>query len=138
MLSDISLPRSNILDDVLVELGKINSLTRLDIRECEEITDAGIETLVKGCGSNLKFLLISKCTALTNASLSSITEHCPNLEFICLGENHKTMTLIRMTRLVQKCEKLVEFKNDYTAIENGFDVSLIDRILEDRRKAIFS
>lgn len=82
MLADISLVDSEISDNVLIELGKMKSLKKLNIRSCEDITDDGIEFLVCINNSNLEYLDISYCNEITDDSVSTIREHCPNLHIL--------------------------------------------------------
>ena len=134
LLADISLSCCDFPnDDELAELSKSKSLTRLDISYCDFVTDTGIDALVKGCGGSLEFLCIAHCTELTDASLSSISDHCPNLHTLHLGANHQTMTFLRMVQLVENCERLVEFK---CSCSGALDLSLIERILKDRRNVM--
>ena len=132
MLADIRLVDCTISDDVLVELGKSKSLTRLSVASCHQITDEGIDAFVRVNSSSLKVLNINYCSKLTSASLSSISEHCRDLRTLNVG-GKRDLTSVAITRLVQKCEKLIHFNYDY----HGFpriDLSLPTRILEDRRK----
>ena len=145
-LADIYLSSSRVSDDVLVELGKSTSLTILYISDCYEITDGGIDALVKGCGSNLKRLDIRNCDQLTDASLSSISEHCPNLYSINLGNNHRDMTPAAIRRLFQQCEKLVEFPWLNGFIENSinkpgdvyFEYHAIRHMFNDRKQSLLN
>ena len=104
---------------MLVELGKSKSLTYAHFPHNHSITNAGIDALVKGCGYKLEHLNFLDCPALTDASLSSISEHCPNLQSICLGDNHQDMTLDAMINLTQKCEKLIYFTGHDTLSEQA-------------------
>ena len=131
MLAVIDLSYSNISDDVLLELSKSKSLISLNISYCHQVTDEGIDALVKGCGSSLESLCIGNCTRLTDVSLSSISEQCPHLHTIDVDYNHTVMTSIGIMRLINKCEKLIHFDNCYSS---SLDMSLIYCILEERIK----
>ena len=135
-LKDISLHTSDISDEVLAELGKSRVLTHVDISNCNKITDAGIEALVKDNGNHLEFLEILFCSQLTDAGLSSIGSHCPNLTSILVGdsgydENH--LTSVGLVRLAQQCDKLVDYGNSGSS--EYVDMSLFMRIIDERKAA---
>lgn len=133
-LYDISFPYSDISDDVLVELGKIESLSELNISNCQKITDDGINSLVEENGSNLEYLDLDCCFSLTNDSLFSIGEHCPNLLGIVIAEWHVSgMTTAGMMQMVKKCQRLYEFSYCGPRTDT-LEIALIRRFVDGREK----
>lgn len=127
-LADISLRLCGISDDVLVELSKSKMLKRLDFSNAYKITDTDIDVLVKGNGSQLEYLDISGCSLITDASLKSFGEHCPNLHSLFIndlddGKNYTRMTSAGLKQLVEKCKKLVDYDSnlDYNDDEDEDD-----------------
>lgn len=98
------------------------------------MTNTGIDEFVKSIGCNLESFNISFCGLLTDASLSSISNHCPNLRSITLGYNHKEITSDGIMRLIRKCEKLVHYK--CLDIFSDFPQSLLIRHLIAERKKL--
>lgn len=127
LLSDVSFTVCNISDDVLVELGESKCLKTLTLVQCEHITNTGIEALVKTNGHHLQSLDIRMCTRLSDASLFSLSDHCPNLHTITVGYNHDELTLVGLVRLIQKCRKLVNFINKGTINSKLIEVEIEKR-----------
>lgn len=81
MLEEISLRRCAVTDDMIALLvaGELRkTLTKIDLFDCNRVTDKGVNTLIGNC-SNLKTIIISD-SAVTAESFKSIVRTLPNLE----------------------------------------------------------
>lgn len=117
-LTDLSfLSCKDMSDQVLVEIGRLKHVHHLNISNCAGITDNGIKALVTMNGSNLHSMNICGCQCLTDATLASLMEHCPNLISLHISNKHDNMTLVGLLRLLQKCPKLVDYKGVYSGVE---------------------
>ena len=75
------------------------------------ITDDSFINLVKGC-QNLWEINIEYCYSLTDTSLFSIADNCPNLGFITLSFDGVNITKVGLNELLNKCPKLIEISSD--------------------------
>lgn len=130
MLTDVAVSNSYISEEELVEISKIKNLKNLCFSFCDDVTDACIEAMVKENGHKLETLDIFYRKQLTDDSLSSISNYCPNLRSISLGENHQDMTSVSLLRMAQKCQKLISFSCIFRG--NTVDTSLVDRVINER------
>lgn len=61
-----------------------DQIERIDISNCPQISDVGIECLLARHGRHIKVLRMDRLYALTNVSADSIAKHCPHLRTLSM------------------------------------------------------
>ena len=57
-----------------------SKLRRLDLESTDQVTDAGVATLVRALGGTLTYLGLLGCSRLTAASTAAIAQHCTKID----------------------------------------------------------
>ncbi|XP_013384737.1 uncharacterized protein LOC106154794 isoform X3 [Lingula anatina] len=63
---------------------ELSNLHLLDLTECSELEDDGVQQLVECCGSSLEYLALCWCWNITDHGLASIVDKCSHLQFMDL------------------------------------------------------
>lgn len=74
------------------------NLTRLDVTDCQEITDVGIKEIALKC-QKLTFISINDCNYVTDVGLQALTSGCPNLTEIKYIFTDSALQLMAKRRL---------------------------------------
>lgn len=83
LLTKLNFSGSGITDESMKCLSILESLKKLDLSECQEITDEGIKNLVlPGKLKLLKWLDCYKCGGISDDGLKYISENLPSLNFL--------------------------------------------------------
>lgn len=80
------------------------SLRILDLTECNELQDAGVQKIVTAA-PRLRNLILAKCRNLTDRAVTSITRLGKNLHYIHLGHCSR-ITDIGVQQLVKHCNRI--------------------------------
>ncbi|QIW94887.1 hypothetical protein AMS68_000405 [Peltaster fructicola] len=87
-LRELRLPHCTSLDDsAFLDLSStvhLDALRILDLSDCNEITDKGVEKIIQIC-PRLRNLILAKCRQLTDRAVFAITRLGKNLHYIHLG-----------------------------------------------------
>ncbi|RIB21481.1 hypothetical protein C2G38_1095674 [Gigaspora rosea] len=85
-----------------------HQLESIELRVCTNLTDISISALAKYRNIKLKKFTIINCNQITDASISDLSRHCPNLCKVsitgCLNITH-----VSLSTIVQSCQGLIEF-----------------------------
>ena len=110
-ISEIFFNGNKIVDNELIEIGKMLNLELIELNNIVTITDEGMKSLITNHGYKFKEITITYCPKLTDISVLSIATHCSNLETICLRELSLHSSDCFM-ELFHKCPKLIEISTD--------------------------
>jgi len=61
------------------------NLRRLSLSKCRRVTDASIADMARQAGENLKSLVLENCHLISDITVLSLAQHCPNLEVLDLS-----------------------------------------------------
>jgi F-box and leucine-rich repeat protein GRR1 len=80
------------------------SLRILDLTDCSEIQDAGVQKIITAA-PRLRNLVLAKCRLITDSAVIAITKLGKNLHYIHLGHCSR-ITDIGVTALVKMCNRI--------------------------------
>ncbi|MBA0616472.1 hypothetical protein Godav_016516 [Gossypium davidsonii] len=95
---------TRVRDEALIAVGHGCPLKYLNVSGCNQIGDAGIVAVARGC-PNLTYLDVSVLQNLRDIALTELGEGCPLLKDIVLSHCHQ-ITDIGLSHLVKNCQML--------------------------------
>jgi hypothetical protein len=129
-IEKLDLYECEIPDEGLFEIGKLLKLKELTFSCAITTSDKGMANLVK-YNRNLVYIDIRDCSLLTNHSLLSLANNCPNLrEIRLLGYDQLHITSTGVTELFIKCDKLININNMSRYLSRGLRTELELRQVE--------
>ena len=124
-VKELKLPTSVTDEEMLIMFGggkRFSELRTLGLGGCENITDASLSEVGRGC-SNLQKLNLTQCRNITDASVSKVARGCSNLQKLSLVgcENITDVSLSEVGRGCLNLQTLI-----LTRCFNITDASLVE------------
>ena len=95
----------NITDAGLTEVGRgCPNLQTLNLRGCRNITDTSVMKVARRC-SNLQTLILAQCSIITDASLLEVARRCSNLQILNLN-SCSNITDASVLEVARRCSNL--------------------------------
>lgn len=91
-------------DDLAFVSNHFRQIEWIDISNCSQISDVGIESLLTWHGRHIKTLRMDRLYALTNISADSIAKHCPHLRTLSMEGTMISTSGLR--RISEGCSQL--------------------------------
>ncbi|RUS35175.1 hypothetical protein BC938DRAFT_474720 [Jimgerdemannia flammicorona] len=97
------------------------------------LTDTSVTTISESCGARLEAFSVGNAAHLTDASLSLIPKHCPNLRTLCLIDNQPDhISEAVLTDIVGRCRRLEELTvSNARAVGEKFLGAVVERVMEE-------
>jgi hypothetical protein len=106
-LTELRGKRMNWLSDATLEVcGQYCPLlTTLQLWDCPEVTNEGMQALVSGLAGKLRSVFLRECPGLCSPAVLAIAEHCPLLEQLICPQRVSAAALLK---LAERCPHLTK------------------------------
>ena len=117
----------SLTDSALLMLAmRCPQLRSLSVSNCANVSDEGLDFVIRALNVNLLRLEVSNCPKVSNATATKLADHCPRLQSV--RTSGSAITASGLCEVITACRDLIELDMAHSDV-GSFELALVAKCL---------